>query len=169
VHPLNNLEEEDCGMIVTLNINDEEHTVVVEPRDTVLSVLREKLSLTGAKEACGTGECGACTVLLEGKAALACLTLAVEAQGKRITTIEGLAGQGKLSDIQEAFISHGAVQCGFCTPGMILSATALLAENPAPARHQIQKALEGNLCRCTGYNKIVEAIESVRDKKRWKK
>lgn len=126
--------------------------------------MRNKLHLTGTKEGCGTGECGSCTVLLDGQPALSCLMLAVEAQGKKITTIEGIAINGQLSPLQQAFIDHGAVQCGFCTPGMILSATALLAGNPNPTRPEIQKALEGNLCRCTGYNKIVEAIESVRDK-----
>jgi len=147
--------------LITLHINNEDYEVTVEDRDTLLDVLREKLHLTGAKEACGTGECGACTVLVDDRAVLACLTLAIEAEGKAITTIEGLAPQGILSPLQQAFIEHGAIQCGFCTPGMILSATALLKANPAPSRQEIQKALEGNLCRCTGYNKIVEAIESV--------
>lgn len=135
-----------------------------EARDTLLDVLREKLHLTGTKEACGTGECGACTVLIDGRAVLACLTLAIEAQGKEITTIEGIAENGTFSPLQKAFIDHGAIQCGFCTPGMILSATALLKENIAPTRREIQKALEGNLCRCTGYNKIIGAIESVIEK-----
>jgi len=150
--------------IIALNVNNAEHDIVVEPRDTLLEVLRDKLFLTGAKEACGTGECGACTVLIEGKPVLACLTLAVEARGKRIITVEGLSEDGKLTFLQKAFIDHGAVQCGFCTPGMILSATALLNDNPSPTREDIVKALEGNLCRCTGYNKIIEAIESLREK-----
>jgi carbon-monoxide dehydrogenase small subunit len=150
---------------ITLNVNGEERAVMVRPRDTLLSILRNTLGLTGTKEACGTGECGSCTVLIDGMAVLACLTLAVEAEGKNIITIEGLSKNGKLNTLQEAFIAHGAVQCGFCTPGMLLSATALLSANPNPSRQDIQKALEGNICRCTGYNKIVEAIESVRGKK----
>jgi aerobic-type carbon monoxide dehydrogenase small subunit (CoxS/CutS family) len=149
--------------LITLNVNGEERSVIADDRDTLLHVLREKLSLTGTKEACGTGECGACTVLVDGRPVLACLTLAIEAQGKSITTIEGVAHEGKLSPLQRAFIEHGSVQCGFCTPGMILSASSLLAENPFATRAEIQKALEGNLCRCTGYNKIIEAIERVRD------
>ena len=148
---------------ITLNVNGEEHPIMVDHRDTLLQVLRDKLHLTGAKEACGTGECGACTVLIDGKALLSCLILAVEVQDKKITTIEGLAAGGRLTPLQKAFVEYGAVQCGFCSPGMILSATALLMENPSPSRKEIQKALEGNLCRCTGYNKIIEAIERVRD------
>lgn len=149
---------------ITLNVNEEEHVIIVEDGNTLLEVLRSKLYLTGTKEGCGTGECGSCTVLLDGHPVLACLMLAIDAQGKKITTIEGLATNGKLSPLQQAFIDCGAVQCGFCTPGMVLSATALLASNPNPSRQDIQKALEGNICRCTGYNKIIEAIESVRDK-----
>jgi len=149
---------------ITLHINNEDHEAMVEARDTLLDVLRERLHLTGTKEACGTGECGACTVLIDGRAVLACLTLAIEAQGKEITTIEGIAENGTFSLLQKAFIDHGAIQCGFCTPGMILSATALLKENTAPTRREIQKALEGNLCRCTGYNKIIGAIESIIEK-----
>jgi len=152
------------GMKITLKVNDEEHQVIVDERSTLLEVLRDKLLLSGTKEACGTGECGACTVLVDNKAVLSCLTLAIEAEGKSITTIEGLARDGKLTTLQQAFIDNGAIQCGFCSPGMILSATALLLETPFPTRIEIQKALEGNLCRCTGYNKIVEAIESVRNR-----
>ena len=148
---------------ITLYINEKTHEVLVRNRDTLLEVLRERLSLTGTKEACGTGECGACTVLIDGAPVLACLTLAIEAQGRKITTIEGLSADGKLTRMQRAFIDYGAVQCGFCTPGMILTATSLLANNPTAGREEIQKALEGNLCRCTGYNKIIEAIEHVRD------
>ncbi len=152
------------GVKITLKVNDEEHQVIVDERSTLLEVLRDKLLLSGAKEACSTGECGACTVLVDNKAVLSCLTLAIEAEGKSITTIEGLARNGNLTKLQQAFIDKGAIQCGFCSPGMILSATALLLETPFPNRIEIQKALEGNLCRCTGYNKIVEAIESARDK-----
>jgi carbon-monoxide dehydrogenase small subunit len=145
-----------------LVVNGEEHAVMLEDRNTLLDVLRDKLLLTGTKEGCGTGECGACIVLVDGKPVLACLMLAINASGKKITTIEGLAVDGKLSPLQQAFVELGVVQCGFCSPGMILSTTALLYENRSPTREEIQKALEGNLCRCTGYNKIVEAIESVR-------
>lgn len=152
------------GIKITLRVNDEDHQVIIDERSTLLEVLRDKLLLSGAKEACSTGECGACTVLVDNKAVLSCLTLAIEAEGKSITTIEGLARNGNLTKLQQAFIDKGAIQCGFCTPGMILSATALLLETPFPNRIEIQKALEGNLCRCTGYNKIVEAIESARDK-----
>lgn len=157
-------KKEVTKRFLKLNVNEEEHVIIVEDRDTLLEALRNKLHLTGTKEGCGTGECGSCTVLLDGQPVLACLMLAVDAQGKKITTIEGIAKNGKLSTVQQALIDHGAVQCGFCTPGMVLSATALLADNPNPSRQDIQKALEGNICRCTGYNKIVEAIESVRDK-----
>ncbi len=153
--------DSDITIDVTLIVNGEAHRLLIEPRDTLLDVLRNQLGLTGAKEACGTGECGSCTVLLDGKPVLACLTLAVEAQGCDITTVEGLGRDGELSVLQKAFIDHGAVQCGFCTSGMLLSATALLQRNGRPSRQEIQKALEGNLCRCTGYNKIIEAIESV--------
>jgi aerobic carbon-monoxide dehydrogenase small subunit len=158
-------KQEGAGRLIHLVVNEEEHAVMVEDRNTLLEVLRDKLFLTGTKEGCGTGECGACTVLVDGKPVLACLMLAVDAPGKKIATIEGLAVNGNLSPLQKAFIDLGAVQCGFCSPGMILSATALLNQDPSPTRKEIQKALEGNLCRCTGYNKIVEAIESVRDKK----
>jgi aerobic carbon-monoxide dehydrogenase small subunit len=158
-------EGESTGKLVRLFVNEEEHAITIDDRDTLLDVLRNKLFLTGTKEGCGTGQCGACTVLIDGCAALSCLTLALETQGKRITTIEGLSRDGKLTPLQEAFIARGAVQCGFCSPGMILSATALLERNPTPTRQQIQRALEGNLCRCTGYNKIIEAVESVRDKR----
>jgi len=150
--------------VITLVVNEEEHALMVEDRETLLDVLRDKLVLTGTKEGCGTGECGACTVLVDGQAILACLTLAINTSGKKITTIEGLAAGGKLSPLQHAFVEQGAVQCGFCSPGMILSATALLSKNPSATREEIQKALEGNICRCTGYNKIIEAIEKVRDK-----
>ena len=157
-------KREGTGRLIHLLVNGEEHAVMVEDRDMLLDVLRDRLFLTGTKEGCGTGECGACTVLVDGKPVLACLMLAINAPGKKITTIEGLAVDGKLSPLQQAFVEYGAVQCGFCSPGMILSATALLSKNPSPTREEIQKALEGNLCRCTGYNKIVEAVESVRDR-----
>ena len=144
-----------------LNVNDELWEVNVEPHKTLLEVLREDLGFTGAKEGCGLGACGACTVLVDGAPLLSCLTLAVEVQDKRITTIEGLIKDGQPDPIQRAFIEHGAIQCGFCTPGSILSAKALLDRNPHASREDIKEALAGNLCRCTGYQKIVEAVESL--------
>ena len=150
--------------IISLTINGEEYEVAVTPNRTLLEVLREDLSLTGAKEGCDDGLCGSCTVLLDGKPVRSCLLLAVEAQGYRITTIEGLAQQEELHPIQQAFIVQGAVQCGYCTPGMILTAKALLDENPSPTRHEILDALSGNFCRCTGYNKIVTAINACADR-----
>ena len=147
--------------LIELRVNGDQYEVAVEPRRTLLEVLRDNLGLTGTKEGCDMGACGSCTVLLDNKAVLSCLTLAVEAQGKEITTIEGVAKDGKLHPIQEAFINHGAIHCGFCTPGMILSAKALLDENPRPTKEEIKEAIAGNLCRCTGYVKIVEAIMAV--------
>ena len=144
-----------------LNINDELWEVDVEPHKTLLEVLREDIGFTGAKEGCGLGACGTCTVLVEGAPLLSCLTLAVEVQDKRITTIEGLVEGGRPDPVQKAFIEHGAIQCGFCTPGNILSAKALLDRNPRASREEIEEALAGNLCRCTGYQKIVEAVESL--------
>jgi carbon-monoxide dehydrogenase small subunit len=144
--------------LINLRINNDFYDLAVEPQRTLLEVLREDLGLTGAKEACGTGECGACTVLIDGKPILSCLTLAIEVQGKEIMTIEGLMGGGNLHPLQKAFIQYGAIQCGYCTSGMILNAKSILDENPRPSREEILKGLEGNLCRCTGYNKIVEAI-----------
>ncbi len=154
------------GRSVKLNVNGSDVELVVTDNETILDVVRDRLGLTGTKEGCGTGECGACTILVNGEAVLACLSLAVDMEGKRVVTIEGLAEGGQMTDLQKAFIDHGAVQCGFCSPGMILSATALLARNPAPSRKEIQKALEGNLCRCTGYNKIVAAVEKVGEGRR---
>ncbi len=139
-------------------VNGNPHTIEVEPQQTLLEVLRNDLGLTGTKEGCGKGECGSCTVLLDGKAVNSCLVLAVTAEGKKITTIEGLTTERGLDPLQEAFIEHGAIQCGFCSPGMILSAKALLEENPRPTEEEVRAAIAGNLCRCTGYAKIVEAI-----------
>ncbi|HHY96001.1 MAG TPA: (2Fe-2S)-binding protein [Firmicutes bacterium] len=133
----------------------------VRPDARLLDVLRDELGLMGTKEGCSRGECGACTVLVEGKAVNSCLMLALKAEGKRIITIEGLAANGELHPLQEAFLAHGAVQCGYCTPGMILSAKALLDENPHPSRAEIKRHMSGNLCRCTGYKKIIDAIEDV--------
>lgn len=151
--------------LIQLRVNGELHEVMVAPWKTLLQVIRGDIGLTGAKEACGTGECGACTVLVNGKPVNSCLVLAVEAQGKDILTIEGLAPGDKLHPLQDAFIKHGAIQCGFCTPGMLLSAKALLDDNPQPTEEEIREAISGNLCRCTGYNKIVEAIFEVAQSK----
>ena len=145
-------------LAVKLNVNGRDHEVRVKPHWTLNHVIRKVLGLTGTKLSCGTGECGACTVLVDGKAVLSCLTLAARAEGKKILTIEGLATGLKLHPLQQAFIERGAVQCGFCTPGMILSAKAILQENPDPTEEELRTALSGNLCRCTGYVKIVEAI-----------
>jgi carbon-monoxide dehydrogenase small subunit len=144
-----------------LKVNGELYTIEVEPHKTLLEVLREDVELTGTKRGCNEGDCGACTVLLDGKPVVSCLVLAIEAQGKEILTIEGLATDGQLHPIQDAFIKYGAIQCGFCTPGMILSAKALLDRNPGPTKDEIKEAITGNLCRCTGYIKIIAAIQAV--------
>ncbi|MDP2727528.1 MAG: (2Fe-2S)-binding protein [Dehalococcoidia bacterium] len=141
-----------------LTVNGEEYEVLADTHRTLLEVLRDSLGLTGSKEGCSFGACGACTVLIDGKANLACLTLAFSAQGKQITTIEGLASNGKLHPIQDAAVRYGAIQCGFCTPGWIMSAKALLDENPKPTELEVKTAIAGNLCRCTGYVKIIESI-----------
>jgi len=142
-----------------LVVNGNTYTVYVSPWMTLLDVLRNELQLTGTKSGCNTGECGACTVLIGGKAVKSCLVLAAQVQGREIVTIEGLEGEeGRLHPLQQAFIDHFAVQCGFCTPGMILSAKALLDKNPSPTEEEVRVALSGNLCRCTGYVKIVEAV-----------
>ncbi len=143
---------------LTLTINGEPHDVLVEPHRTLLDVLRMDLGLTGTKENCLEAECGVCTVLLDGEPVNSCILLAAQCQGRRVTTIEGLAPAGTLHPLQRAFIDHGAVQCGYCIPGMILSAKAYLDENPAPTAAGVREALAGNLCRCTGYQKIVDAV-----------
>jgi carbon-monoxide dehydrogenase small subunit len=145
-------------LLVKLHVNGEPYEVKVKPYWTLLHLLRNELGLTGAKLGCGTGECGACTVLMDGKAVLSCLTLAARAEGKKITTIEGLATGLELHQLQEVFIKKGAIQCGFCMPGMILSAKALLDENPNPTEEEVRRAISGNLCRCSGYVKPVEAV-----------
>ncbi|MFC2024448.1 (2Fe-2S)-binding protein [Chloroflexota bacterium] len=147
--------------IIKITVNDRPHTLIVENNRTLLDVLREQLGLKGTKYACGKGECGACTVIINGRPVLACMTLAVNADGEAIQTIEGLSQGGKLHPIQQAFIDYGAIQCGFCTPGMIMSAKALLDENPHPSEEEIRFKINGNLCRCTGYAKIVAAIMAV--------
>ncbi len=142
-----------------LKVNGMAYKMEVEPRRTLLELIREDLELTGTKEGCSLGECGTCTVLLDGKPVKSCITLAVQANGREVTTIEGLEGpDGTLHPLQQAFIDHGAIQCGFCTPGMVLSAKALLDENPKPTEMEVKQAIAGNLCRCTGYQKIVEAV-----------
>ncbi len=146
---------------IALRINGESYELEIEPRRLLIDVIRDNLSLTGTKEGCDFGNCGSCSVLIDGKPVLSCLTLAVEAQGKDILTIEGLAKDGQLHPLQQAFIDHGAIQCGFCTPGMLLSAKALLDENPRPTTAEVKEALSGNLCRCTGYTKIIEAVEAA--------
>lgn len=146
---------------VLLTVNGQRHTLEVEPHRSLLDVLREDLGLTGTKKGCDAGDCGACTVLLDGAPVNACMVLAVQVQERDITTIEGVAVNDVLHPLQEAFIKYGAVQCGFCTPGMVLSSLALLRETPRPTKSQIQEALSGNLCRCTGYVQIIEAIQSV--------
>jgi len=142
-------------------VNSEPVRLRVSPVGTLLDVLRNDLELTGTKYGCGEGECGACSIMLDGKIVNACLVLAVECDGADVLTIEGLAAGGKLNRIQQAFVDHGAVQCGFCTPGMIMAAHALLEENPDPAEEDVRQGLEGNLCRCTGYRKIVDAVLSL--------
>lgn len=146
---------------IVLNINDEEYEVDVEPSRLLVDAIREDLGLTGTKKGCEIGVCGACTVLLDGQVVSSCLMLAVHAVGKKITTIEGLTKNGELHPLQKAFIDHGAFQCGFCTPGMILTSKAMLDENPHPTGEEIREVLNGNLCRCTGYVKIVEAVRAV--------
>ena len=144
--------------LIELSINGECYEVAVEYNRTLLDTIREDIGLTGTKKGCDSGDCGACTVLMDGKPVNSCLVLAVDARGKDILTIEGLAQGTKLHPIQESFVQQGAVQCGFCTPGMILSAKALLDENPDPTEEEVRTAIAGNLCRCTGYVKIVQAI-----------
>ncbi len=147
--------------VIELHINGLAHDVMVSPEDLLIDVLREKLDLTGTKKGCGQGDCGTCTVLIDGHRALACLTLAMTCQGRKILTIEGLEDHGTLHPIQQAFVDKGAVQCGFCTPGMVMSAKALLDENPSPSEHEIRHGISGNLCRCTGYVKIVDAVHEA--------
>ena len=151
------------GKRIQFNINEDPISLEVEPHWTLLRVIRDELGLTGTKEGCGEGDCGACTILLDGRAVNSCLILAVDADGKSITTIEGLAHGGELHLLQRVFLERGAVQCGFCTPGMILTAKALLDQKPHPTEGEIRLAIAGNLCRCTGYSKIVEAIQAAAD------
>src|SRR5438067_13827641 len=147
--------------LITLHVNGETHEVTVQPYHTLLEVLREDMGLIGTNHGCELGECGACTVLIDGIPVLSCLTLPVEVQQSEITTIEGLEHNGKLHPLQETFAELGAAQCGYCTPGMLLSGVALLQAHPQPTREQMKEALAGNLCRCTGYTKIYEAVEAA--------
>ena len=148
--------------IISLNVNNDTHQVAAYPSQTLLDVLREDLGLTGTKRSCGTGACGMCTVIIDKKAVLACLTLAVECEGKTITTIEGISNpDGTLHPLQESFVENGAVQCGFCSPGIIMTAKALIDKNPNPDEEDIKEALAGTICRCTGHFKTIEAVQKA--------
>ena len=146
---------------IRLQVNGFEYELLIRPHWTLADVLRDELGLTGTKKGCGKGECGACTVIVDGEAILSCLVLAIQTQGKRILTIEGLSQEGKLDVLQDAFVQYGAIQCGYCTPGMIMTAKALLSKNSRPSEEEIKKSLSGNLCRCTGYVKIIEAVKNA--------
>lgn len=147
--------------LLQLTVNGELHEVAAEPRRTLAELLRYDLGLTGTKVGCGIGDCGACTVLLNGTPVFSCLVLAIEAEGGEVLTIEGVADGDRLHPLQQAFVERGAIQCGFCTPGMVLTSLALLRDHPHPSEAQIRRALSGNLCRCTGYQKIVEAVQEA--------
>ncbi|MBA7469993.1 2Fe-2S iron-sulfur cluster binding domain-containing protein [archaeon] len=148
-------------MEIEITINGRKRQFDVEPNKLLLNLVRDELYLTGTKYGCGIGECGACTVHLDGEAVLACMVLAVDADGRSVTTIEGVADGGKLDPVQEAYIEEGAIQCGFCTPGFIMSTKALLKENPDPSEKEIREYLKGNYCRCTGYVNIINAVQSA--------
>lgn len=156
-------KKEQKKICITLNVNGKDYTGEVKPHWTLLQVIRDQLGLTGTKYGCGTGECGACTVIMDGKPMTSCLVLAASAAGRKITTIEGISKDG-LHPLQEAFIEEGAIQCGYCTPGMILTAKSFLEKNPHPTEEEVRHAIDGNLCRCTGYVKIVKAILSASKK-----
>ena len=149
------------NQLITLDVNNESYPIVVEGRTRLLDALRDKCLLTGAKEVCSTGDCGSCTVIMDGQPVTSCLVVAASAQGKKITTIEGVAKGSELHPVQQAFMECGALQCGICTPGMIMTSIALLNEKPKPTREEIRFGLQGNLCRCTGYDKIVDAVEQA--------
>lgn len=151
---------------IQIKVNGQPNEIEIDPWRTLLEVLRDRLNLTGTKQSCAEGHCGACTVLVDGEAVNACLMLALEAHGSDILTIEGLAEGGKLTPIQEAFVNYGAVQCGFCTPGMIMATKAVLEENQDPSDEEIKKALAGHLCRCTGYVQIIDAVRAAAEKER---
>ena len=151
---------------ISMTVNGDSHELLVDPGWTLLETLRDRLRLTGTKEGCSNGNCGACTVMINGRTANACLVLAVEMAGSEITTVEGIASQGKLNVVQEAFIKDGALQCGFCTPGFIVSTTALLQRDPDPSEQEIRMRLAGNLCRCTGYDKIIRSVQAAAEEMR---
>ena len=153
------------NITVNLTVNEKNYELEVAPDERLLDTLREQLRLTGVKEGCSVGECGACTVLLDGKAVHSCMILTAQVDGSEVMTVEGLEKDGELDPLQQSFIDHQAVQCGFCTPGMLMSAKSLLNENPDPDREDIKTAIEGNLCRCTGYEQIIEAVEAVTQNK----
>jgi len=148
-------------MLLEFKVNGIARSLEVDPAQRLIDVLRDQLDLTGTKEGCGEGECGACTVIMGGRAVNACLVLGLQAQGQEVVTIEGLAQDGQLDPLQKAFMAEGAIQCGFCSPGMLMSSKALLLRHPHPSEEQIRSAIAGNLCRCTGYQKIVKAVQSV--------
>ena len=151
--------------LIKLTVNGEPYEALVQPNSTLLDILRDQLNLTGTKKGCDAGDCGACTVIMDGRPVNACLVLALKAQDRQITTIEGISEEpAKLHPIQQAFVEHGAIQCGFCTPGMIVSAKTLLDRNPNPSEEEIKSGIAGNLCRCTGYVKIIEAIKVAAEK-----
>jgi len=150
--------------VISLTVNGKKYEIAVKTNQTLLEILRDEMGLTGTKEGCGEGDCGACAVLMDGKAVNSCLVLAVGASGRDIVTVEGLAKDEKIHPLQEAFVEHGAIQCGFCTPGMIISGKALLDRNHHPSEEETRLAISGNLCRCTGYQKIVESIMSAGEK-----
>lgn len=152
-------------MRITFHINGQPVELDSEPDRRVVDLLREDLGLTGTKEGCGSGDCGACTILVDGESRLACLMLAAQLEGRAVTTIEGI-GPEQLNEVQAAFIEYGAVQCGFCTPGMVMASTDLLHRNPDPTPYEIREALAGNLCRCTGYQKIVDAVQAAAQSRR---
>jgi len=151
----------DRTIRISVTVNQQRREVEVEPCETLLEMLRGRLDLTGTKKCCGEGECGACTVIMDGRAVNSCIVLAAEADGSEVLTIEGLAAEGRPNSLQQAFLDSGAVQCGFCTPGMIMAAHYLLLNNPHPTEEEIREGLSGNLCRCTGYGKIVEAVQAA--------
>lgn len=151
----------NTATMLRLRINGRNYDLAAHPAERLVEVLRHQAGITSVKEGCGTGQCGTCTVLLDGRPVVSCLIFAGEAVGREITTVEGLSRNGEMHPLQQAFLAHGAVQCGFCTPGMLLAAKALLDENARPSEEEIRRALVGNLCRCTGYRKIIDAIQSV--------
>jgi aerobic-type carbon monoxide dehydrogenase small subunit (CoxS/CutS family) len=151
--------------VITLKVNGDDHEVLISPNQTLLEVLRDKLGLMGTKRGCDLGACGACTVLIDGEAYLSCILLAMDATEKEIVTIEGLSETGELHPLQQSFVEVGGLQCGFCTPGMIMTAKAVLDEEPNPTEESVKKKMAGNLCRCTGYKKVIEAVMSVPGRK----